>query len=309
MSFHFYPPGPALSRFVQAYWLDQHEPHSSPPSRALPTGNVQIVIALSGLGLRVPEVCVSGSAPRVAGALFNGADTRHVLVRYDDGAYPAHSLGVDFKPDGAYPLHYLGVDFKPGGAHPFVGPPAGELRDAHLPLDTLWGRQAVEELRERLMGARTPAERCQILEAALLAQLARPLHRHPAVTLALRAFAAAPRAPVIAQVADQLSLSHARFIALFRDEVGLSPKQFCRVRRFHRVVQRVGGEERPDWAQLALECGYYDQAHLTHDFQQFAGVSPTVYLRRRHPFHPTFLIPPNGDTAAAGAPSLTALAR
>jgi AraC-like DNA-binding protein len=203
----------------------------------------------------------------------------------------------------------MGVDFRPGGAYPFVGPPGGELRNAHLPLDTLWGIRAVDELRERLMRARTPAERCQILEAALLAQLARPLERHPAVRLALRAFAVSPRGPVIAQVADQLALSHVRFIALFRDEVGLSPKQFCRVRRFVRMLQKLRDEEQPDWAQLALACGYYDQAHLTHEFQQFAGVSPGVYFRDRSASMPTYLLLPTVDAAAEGALSLTALAR
>jgi AraC-like DNA-binding protein len=305
MSFHFFSPGPAVSRFVRAYWLDQHEPHSSPPSLGLPSGNAQIVIDLSGHGLRIPEVYITGSAPTVAGALFNGPDTKHFLVRYDDGAYSAHYMDADFKPVGSYPAHYMGADFKPGGAYPFVGPPAGELCDAHLPLETLWGRYAVDELRERLMRARAPAERCQILEAALLAQLARPLERHPAVTLALRAFAAAPRGPVITQVADQLALSHTRFIELFRDEVGLRPKQFYRVRRFVRMLQHTRNEERPNWAQLARDFGYFDQAHLCRDFHQFAGVSPTAYLRDRHPFHPTFLVPPNGDTAAEE--TLTAL--
>jgi AraC-like DNA-binding protein len=292
MSFHHFFPGPALSRFVQSYWLDRHAPRSSPPARALPSGTAQIIIDLSGNGLRVPEGHITGSAPKVAGAVFNGADTRPVLLHYDEGAYP---------------VHYMGVNFTPGGASPFFGPPAGELRDAHLPLEALWGRCAVDDLRERLLRAQTPAERVQVLEGALLAQLARPPERHPAVTLALRAFAPAPRGPVITRVVDQLALSHERFIALFRDEVGLSPKQYCRVRRFFRVVERVYGEERPNWTQLALACGYYDQAHFCHDFQQFAGVSPTVFLRDRHPFFPTFLMLPDVDTAAEEAPSLTAL--
>jgi AraC-like DNA-binding protein len=291
MSFHSFSPGPALSRFVQAFWLFRTEPHPYVRSRGLPTGTAQIVIDLSGAGLRIPHACVTGSAPTKARALFHGADTRYLFA------------------EGDYAVHNIGVDFKPGGAYPFVGPPEGELRDAHLPLDMLWGRRAVQELCERLLRAQTPAERCQIVEAALLTQLARPLERHPAVRLALRTFAAAPRGPVIAQVANQLALSHARFIALFRDEVGLSPKQYCRVRRFVRLVERVGGEERPNWAQLAAVCGYYDQAHLTRDFQQFAGVSPGVFLRARSARNPTFLLLPNVDTAAGETPSLTALAR
>jgi AraC-like DNA-binding protein len=207
----------------------------------------------------------------VARALFNGPDTRYMLEA------------------GGYPVYRIGVDFTPGGAYPFVGPPLGALRDAHLPLETLWGRQAVEDLCERLLRAPTPAERCQVFAQVLLGQLAHPLEHDPAVTLALRALAAAPPGPTIAQVADQLALSHARFIAVFRDAVGLSPKRYSRVRRFVRVLRLVRGEARPDWARLALECGYYDQAHLTHDFQQFAGVSPGVVARDRHPYLSTYL--------------------
>jgi AraC-like DNA-binding protein len=232
----------------------------------------------------VPALSPSDCASTLARALFNGADTHYIIE------------------ESGYAAHQLGVDFKPGGAHPFFGPRAGELRDAHLPLEALWGIRAVDEPRERLMRAQSLQERFDILEAVLLAHLAHPLKRHPAVTVALRAFSAAPRRLVIAQIADQLGLSHGRFIQVFRDEVGLSPKQFYRVRRFSWVVQRAVREERPNWAQLAMDFGYYDQAHLTRDFQQFAGVSPTVFLRDRRVDLPTYLTLPTVDTSAEAPP-------
>jgi AraC-like DNA-binding protein len=74
--------------------------------------------------------------------------------------------------------------------------------------------------------------------------------------------------------------------------------QYCRVRRFLRVLKRVCGEERPNWAQVALDCGYYDQPHLTRDFQRYAGVSPSVYVRDRIARLPTYLTLPNVDTPA-----------
>jgi AraC-like DNA-binding protein len=276
MSFQLFHPGPPLSHFVQSFWLHQSGPHASAPSLDLPTGTAQLIIDLGGDGLPIPTGPLPGPAPTLTRALFNGADTRYVL---DAGGYPANRIGIDFKP---------------GGAYPFVGPPLGELRDAHLPLETLWGMRAVDELRERLMRAQTPAQRCQIFEEVLLGRLAHPLEHHPAVSLALRAFSEARGGAVIAQLAGQLALGHTRFIAVFRDEVGLTPKQFCRVRRFVRVLERAWGEQRPNWAQLAAECGYYDQAHLTHDFQRFAGVSPSVFIRDRSPGLATHITLPNG---------------
>jgi AraC-like DNA-binding protein len=296
MCFHSISPGPRLSRFVESFWLHDTGPQVHARSRALPTGTAQLVIDLSGDGLPVPtssprDCAPTGSIPTWTRALFNGADTRYLLDA------------------GGYLVNRIGVDFKPGGAYPFLGPPAGELRDAHLPLETLWGIRAVDELRERLLRAQALEERCQILEEVLLAQLARPLERHPAVTLALRAFAAKPHGPVIARLTDQLALRHTRFIEVFRNEVGLSPKQYCRVRRFVTLVKRTWGEERPNWTQVALACGYYDQAHLCRDFQRFAGVSPGVYFRHRASDVSTWLTLPTVETPSEGAPFPTAMTR
>ena len=62
-----------------------------------------------------------------------------------------------------------------------------------------------------------------------------------------------------------------------RPQVGLSPKVWCRVQRFQMAVQRLhaGGDVR--WAELALDCGFYDQAHFANEFRAFSGIDPTTY--------------------------------
>jgi AraC-like DNA-binding protein len=182
----------------------------------------------------------------------------------------------------------LGVRFAPGGAHPFFAPSASELRDTQTPLDALWGAQAAS-LEDQLRTTHSAEAQFHLLEQALLAHAVRPLERHPAVAFALHAFMAIPQTRAIAYVADQVALSHAWFIQVFRDEVGLTPKQFCRVRRFLATLRRTRKGERTDWAQVAKACGYYDQAHLHRDFQHFAGVCPGVYMRERSACFPTYL--------------------
>ncbi len=105
--------------------------------------------------------------------------------------------------------------------------------------------------------------------------------RHPAVRYAIKAFRSGSRAPSIAAVTERTGLSARRFIELFRREVGLTPKVFCRVARFRDVVNGIRANASVDWAQTALDCGYFDQAHFIHDFQAFAGMSPSDYLRHR----------------------------
>ena len=87
--------------------------------------------------------------------------------------------------------------------------------------------------------------------------------------------------PSVAEVVDKAGFSQRRFIQLFGEQVGLTPKIFSRVSRFQRVVQIAHGAREIDWADLALDCGYYDQAHFIHDFQSFAGITPSTYLLQR----------------------------
>ena len=79
----------------------------------------------------------------------------------------------------------------------------------------------------------------------------------------------------------RIGLSPRRFIQLFAEEVGLTPKLFCRVRRFQEVVRFIDTQRRFSWSNLALACGYYDQAHFINDFQSFSGLTPTAYLREK----------------------------
>ena len=65
--------------------------------------------------------------------------------------------------------------------------------------------------------------------------------------------------------------------------MGLTPKLFCRVHRFQRVLATIERDGDIDWPDVALACGYYDQAHFIHDFRAFSGINPTAYVRVRGP--------------------------
>ncbi len=174
----------------------------------------------------------------------------------------------------------MGVHFRPGGAFPFLGAPASELADAHVDLEGIWGTSAMD-LRERLCEAKTTAEPFYLLEKTLMAHLFRPLERHYAVRFALDSFGRADSGLAIRDVARDAGLSQRRFIQLFAREVGMSPKLFCRVRRFRQALETLRQAAAPNWAQVAVNRGYYDQSHLIHDFRSFSNLSPTEYVRQR----------------------------
>jgi AraC-like DNA-binding protein len=172
----------------------------------------------------------------------------------------------------------MGVHFKPGGAFPFLGPPAHELADSHIDLEAIWGRTAAE-MREQLSEISSPTHRLLLLEKLLMSRLSCQQH-HSAVALALDRFAQAGGRTRTRELARQASLSQKRFIDVFRSEVGLSPMLFNRVVRFQRVLTTVHARSAPDWTQLALDNGYFDQSHLIRDFLAFSGLSPVDYLHR-----------------------------
>jgi methylphosphotriester-DNA--protein-cysteine methyltransferase len=178
------------------------------------------------------------------------------------------------------------VHFKPGGGFLFFGLPASELRNTHVSLDALWGPGA-DDLRDALLEARSLQASFAILEASLRRRLACPggpgarRSPHPAVAHALHAFSCGPRRQTVGEVIAGIGLSQRRFIQLFNEEVGLTPKLFWRVRRFQQVLRRLHQSACVEWARVAIDCGYFDQAHFIHDFQDFSGLNPTGYLIRR----------------------------
>ena len=135
----------------------------------------------------------------------------------------------------------------------------------------------VQELRDRILAAPTAPAMFQVLERALL-RAARSFTRHTAVAYALRHFEAVPHAQTIAEVVRAVGFSERHFIKRFREEVGLTPKLFCRVRRFQEVVRMVHRATEVNWTEVAVSCGYFDQAHFINDFREFSGLSPTTYL-------------------------------
>ncbi len=142
--------------------------------------------------------------------------------------------------DTSRPFSVIGVHFRPGGGFPFFGVPAGELHNRGVTLDMVWGGYAAT-VRDRLWEAETPERRFRILERALLDRARDRLDCHPAVRYALNLFDRSNGARPVSDVVQGIGMSPRRFIELFRNQVGLSPKVFCRIRRFNEAETRHGG--------------------------------------------------------------------
>jgi len=257
-------PGPPLSQFVNSLWLYEGytQPHAK--ERILPTGEMQLVINLLEDRSFIYDREDTDRCESFNGSVLSGAHSRYQVI------------------GTAQQASVIGVHFRPGGAFPFLRRPAGELSETIVSLDALWGGAATD-LRDHLLEAETHQARFEILERVLLAELARGFDRHGAVGFALHRFMAAPHMTTVAAVSEKIGLSPKRFIQVFRDETGFTPKVFCRIRRFHRALDRMEGRQSVEWANIALDSGYFDQAHFNHDFRAFSGINPSSYLAHRTP--------------------------
>jgi len=268
MEFRKRVPGAPLSDFIEVLWYWDGPPRPHHWERLLPDGSMELVINLTEDEVRIYDRNDHRQFQKLRGASLMGPHSGFFVI------------------DTAQQRNVIGVHFKPGGAFPFLPLPADELHGLHISLEDVWGGWA-EELRERLLASRALDDRFRILEAALRARVQRPLARHPAVDFALGRFRHGPGERRIGELTEEMGLSSRRFIELFRQQVGLTPKLYCRVRRFQEVVQRVTPGKAVDWVDVALSCGYFDQAHFIHDFREFAGISPGTYaeLRTEHTNH------------------------
>jgi AraC-like DNA-binding protein len=159
---------------------------------------------------------------------------------------------------------------------PFLPLPAGELHNQIVDVADLWDC-SVYALRDQLLDAATSQAKLRLMEQALVARMCHSTSLHPAVLPALHAFQQSSLARVEA-VAEQIGLTSRRLHQIFYQAVGVAPKLFQRLQRFQHVLRRLNTHPTVDWADLAVESGYYDQAHLIHDFQHFAALTPTAYL-------------------------------
>lgn len=253
-------PGPPLSEFVEYLWSLSDGP-SHLREGVVPSGTVELVVNLEQDEFRIFDAGADAHAHRrLPGAIVSGCYSQ--------------SFGIDTRDHAAI----LGVHFKPGGAGGLLGAPPGELADLHVALEDLWSNGAVE-LRERLCAAHNTPDRFQILEHALIRRVSDGPQAHSAVATAVRELDRPGVA--VGEIAEQLQLSRRRFIEIFTRDVGMTPKRYARVRRFQRALSLSTRSPSPPWGQLALDCGYYDQAHLCREWAELTGFSPSDFVALR----------------------------
>jgi AraC-like DNA-binding protein len=230
-----------------------------PVHRGLPSRHVTLIISLQD---PVRMSCRTG--PAAMQGLVGGLRTEPVLI-----SQARTQCGIHLE------LH-------PFGVRTLFGFSAAELSGRIIGLDDL-GWSALAELPERLASKLTWSERFDIVDDVLAAKASEPLCAAAELGEAWRLMLSTAGLVRIADLADEIGWSRRHFGEQFRAEIGLAPKQAARILRFERAgaLLRRG---HLDLAGLAVECGYYDQAHLSNEWRALAGCSPRTWIAEELPF-------------------------
>jgi AraC-like DNA-binding protein len=246
---------PPLSKNVECLWLlegaDWRE--SPAPERLLPDGCVELILNFGDLFREHKE---AGRSELQPSRFVVGQMTQPVLV----------------SPTG--PVQLLGIRFTPGGALPFFPIPPGELTNRIEPLADV-STALDRELSGRPYDARESQEKIAIVEALLLRQMSAKEEKGASLHNAISEIVSSGGQISVDRLANDLGISGRQLERRFLNEVGIGPKLLCRILRFQQVFRAVEREDK-NWARIAADCGYYDQAHLIRDFRQFAGQTPSV---------------------------------
>lgn len=198
--------------------------------------------------------------------------------------------------EGSERPEMVGAYFRPAGAAPFVRVAIADLTDDAFAIDDIWGAA----------GARLVSDLCELdegsridrLESALLARLVLGRQRTRTVDVARLAASVLRRRGRVSVEAMALAagVSRQHLAREFRERLGISPKLYCRLARFHSGLVHAGRRASVDWAQAAIDLGYADQSHMIAEFRQFSALTPHA-LAHGEWFHP-FIERAKGQNAA-----------
>jgi len=253
------PPPPALADYVECFWTSSGMKLTADARkhRVLPDGCVDILFTAE---LHPRGGLSSNCALSLVGT----------MTRYRDFILPANPF-------------YVGIRFKPAAVTSMLSFPVYEITDETIPLAEVWGSEG-ERLLEKLYRAGSAMDCAQILRGVILRRLPpRKSGEASAVSHAVEKIVTAGGNVAIDRLSASVNTSPRNLRRLVKAHAGIGPKRLCRVLRFRKLRRVLHDVVSPDWAALALECGYYDQAHLVNEFRELSGYTPQEFHLRRSP--------------------------
>lgn len=262
VTYQEYPIHPSLAPFVKVIWSleSRRAIYNAPRERILPDGCVELVFHFHDPFRTYPAGLDGAIQPR---SFVVGQMRRFLEIQ------PAGRMGL------------LAVRFHVRGAYLFFHGPLSDVTGEDVALEELWGERG-RELTEQVALARQMRARVALVESALLGLMRDGERFDRTVDRCLEIIEQAEGNVNVAHLASEVGASRRQLTRQFQETVGMSPKEFGRVRRFLRAVRALSAGRHGTMADVAHTCGYFDQAHFNHDFRDMAGMTPREFFTFPH---------------------------
>jgi len=251
-------PPPILADFVKLIWIQEFDANGGfiPPERIVTDGIVELVFHFGEPFLtHYPDNTVEKQPTGFAIAQLN----KHILIQ------PRGKIGL------------IAVRFHPWGAYHFFDLPIREFSEKPISAKDIW-RGHGSAIEEQILAAQDNEERLNIISGFLIEQLAAHHKRHASVDDVIRLVQQSRGLLSIKELRTKTGFGERTLERAFLSTIGISPKQFSRITRFLNTCRFIKQQTHKSLTQITYECGYYDQAHLIHEFQQFAGITPKEFF-------------------------------
>ena len=258
MIHQLYDLSPALSKYLAAmvYNKDYYPEHKM--DKYLPDGTMNIVFELTGTPKYIFDNSSQKRVQKCEEVWFSGVLKDYITISAD------HE-------------EMMVVVFKPGAGFPFIQQPMDLYVNKVVPAHEVFGT-AILSLLAELKEPSPPIEKFQTIEKWLLQRLQPDDFYTNIIGYAINEIENASAQLSISSLAERTGYSQKQLIELFKKYVGITPKQFHRIVRFNEILKAIEKEKQISWSSIAVDCGYFDQAHFIKDFQSFSGLNPGKYL-------------------------------
>ncbi len=257
--FSFRPPGMQLAPYARLLW-DTCGSTTYSHDKILPDGLVVLIVNL-GVPAKLHDSQNYSKFTWFRRAWISGLQDEALVTGTGPGS------------------HLVGVHLDPLGAYRLTGIPAHELSRSVFESSSIFGAE-YDDLGERMAAMPNAAARLDAFEQHIARRIDEGPSPRAETAHALHRIRATRGAVPIRALARETGFSPKHLLALFRREVGLGPKVYARIVRFHHVAQALRASPNVNLGRLAHEAGFSDQSHFVREFSAFSGAPPSEIAAR-----------------------------
>jgi AraC-like DNA-binding protein len=249
MIYREFQPNILLSPYIETYWATVGFEGEERYYKVLPDGCVDIIFSFE----LSKQFGMESFSQNIIGTM-----TTYIEDSYSDK--------VDL----------LGIRFRPAGFTAFTRTPVYEFTDRRISLslvETLFDETFYAELPSK----KTAEERVQYIEAYFIQNLKNIFEPESQIVYAVNLIRQTKGQLPLAEVASKSCLSLRHFERKFKSIIGISPKTFSKITKFRNTISYLENNPHASLFFTAIDCGYYDQAHLIKDFKSLSGDSPSCF--------------------------------